>query len=135
VLGALNEPTPSQPQPTLAMLSELLARATSADARLSVDGPARPLPAGLELSGYRIVEHLLLALDDAQDAAVDVRLRFGPDALELQVRGRHAAATDLRAVLAVARERAGLHGGTVDSRVADGVCSATARLPLVSGYA
>jgi hypothetical protein len=135
VLGALHEPASSQPQPTLARLSELLARATSADARLRVDGPARPLPAGLELSGYRIVEHLLLALEDTPDAAVDVRLRFGPDALELHVRGRHAPAADLRAVLAVARERAGLHGGTVDSQVADGVCSATARLPLVSGYA
>ncbi|HEX4063106.1 MAG TPA: hypothetical protein VHY58_18980 [Streptosporangiaceae bacterium] len=135
VLGALHEPSSTQPQPTLARLSELLARATSADARLRVDGPARPLPAGLELSGYRIVEHLLLALDDAPDAAVHVRLRFGPDALELHVRGRPAPTADLRAVLAVARERAGLHGGTVDSRVADGVCSATARLPLVSGYA
>jgi hypothetical protein len=135
ILGTLHDPASSQPQPTLARLSDLLAHATGADARLSVDGSARPLPAGLELSGYRIVEHLLLALDDNPGAAVDVRLRFGPDALELHVRGPHAPATDLRAILAAAKERAGLHGGTVDSRVADGVCSATARLPLVSGYA
>ena len=33
--------------------------------RLTVDGSPRTLPAGLELSGYRIVEHLLLALEDA----------------------------------------------------------------------
>jgi hypothetical protein len=38
-------------------------------------------------------------------------------------------------VLAAARERASLHGGTVDSRLADGVCYAMARLPLVSGHA
>ena len=131
----LSEPQPSEPQPTLARLSELLARATTADARLTVDGSPRTLPAGLELSGYRIVEHLLLALEDAPEAAVDVRLSFTPDALELHVSGPPAANVDLRAVLAAARERAGLHGGTVDSRLAGGVCYAMARLPLVSGHA
>ena len=135
VLGSLQEPAPSEPQPTLARLSELLGRATTADARLTVDGSPRTLPAGLELSGYRIVEHLLLALQDVPDAAVDVRLRFCPDALELHVSGPPAPAADLRAVLAAARERASLHGGSVDSRLADGVCYAMARLPLVSGHA
>jgi hypothetical protein len=135
VLGALHEPAPSEPQPTLARLSELLARATSADARLTVEGSPRTLPAGLELSGYRIVEHLLLALDDAPDAAVDVRLRFSADTLELQVRGPASPTADLRGVLAAVRERASLHGGTVDSRLAGGICYATARIPLVSGYA
>ena len=135
VLGGLQEPAPSEPQPTLARLSELLGRATTADARLTVDGSPRTLPAGLELSGYRIVEHLLLALQDAPDAAVDVRLRFCPDALELHVSGPPAPAADLRAVLAAARERASLHGGSVDSRLADGVCYAMARLPLISGHA
>ena len=130
-----SEPPSSEPQPTLARMSELLARATTADARLTVDGSPRTLPAGLELSGYRIVEHLLLALEDAPEAAVDVRLSFTPDALELHVSGPPAANVDLRAVLAAARERAGLHGGTVDSRLAGGVCYATARLPLVSGHA
>ena len=140
VLSTLHERTPgdpaaNEPQPTLARMSELLARATTADARLTVDGSPRSLPAGLELSGYRIVEHLLLALEDAPEATVDVRLRFTPDALELHVSGPPAPHADLRAVLAAARERAGLHGGTVDSRLAGGVCYATARLPLVSGHA
>ena len=135
VLSTLQERPPSEPQPTLSRLSELLARATTADARLTVDGHPRTLPSGLELSGYRIVEHLLLALQDAPEAAVDVRLSFTPDALELHVSGPPAANVDLRAVLAAARERAGLHGGTVDSRLAGGVCYAIARLPLVSGHA
>jgi hypothetical protein len=130
-----SEPLPNEPQPTLARLSELLARATTADARLTVEGSPRTLPAGLELSGYRIVEHLLLALEDAPEAAVDVRLSFTPDVLELHVSGPPAANVDLRTVLAAARERAGLHGGTVDSRLAGGVCYAMARLPLVSGHA
>jgi hypothetical protein len=135
VLSTLQERPPTEPAPTLARLSELLARATTADTRLTVHGSPRTLPAGLELSGYRIVEHLLLALADAPEAAVDVRLSFTPDALELHVSGPPAPNADLRALLAAARERAGLHGGTVDSRLAGGICYAVARLPLVSDHA
>jgi hypothetical protein len=135
VLGTLHDLTPGEPQPTLARLSDLLTRATTADARLTVEGSPRTLPAGLELSGYRIVEHLLLALADAPEAAIDVRLRFDPDALELQVSGPPSPTADLRALLTAARERACLHGGTVDSRLTDGVCYAVARLPLVSSHA
>ena len=135
LLGSLHERAPSEPQPTLASMSGLLARATTADARLTVEGSPRTLPAGLELSGYRIVEHLLQALADTPGAAVDVHLHFSPDALELHVSGPPAPSADLRAVLAAARERARLHGGTVHSRVAGGVCYATARLPLVSSHA
>lgn len=64
MLGSLREESPSEPQPTLARLPELLASATTAAARLTIEGNQRVLPAGLELSGYRIVEHLLEALDD-----------------------------------------------------------------------
>jgi hypothetical protein len=135
VLGDLHEQAPSEPQPTLARLSELLDRATTADARLTVDGNPRTLPTGLELSGYRIVEHLLLALEDAPGAAIDVRLHFGPDALELHVCGPPSRGADAQAALAAAGERARLHGGTVNSRLAGGLCYAMARLPLVSGYA
>ena len=135
LLSSLRERAPSEPQPTLASMSGLLTRATTADARLTVDGSPRTLPAGLELSGYRIVEHLLQALADTPGAAVDVRLHFSPDALELHVSGPPAPSADLRAVLAAARERARLHGGTVDSRLAGGLCYATARLPLVSSHA
>ena len=135
VIGALHEGPPSEPQPTLAQLSGLLTRATTADARLTVEGNARALPAGLELSGYRIVEHLLLALEDAPNAAIDVCLRFRPDALELRVSGPPALGADVRAVLAAARERASLHGGTVHSQTANGLCYAMARLPLISGHA
>ncbi len=135
LLSSLRDRPPSEPQPTLASMSGLLARATTADARLTVAGNPRTLPAGLELSGYRIVEHLLQALADTPGTPVDVRLHFGPDALELHVSGPPAPGADTRAVLAAARERARLHGGTVDSRLAGGVRYATARLPLVSAHA
>jgi signal transduction histidine kinase len=135
LLSTLHEPTPSEPQPTLERLPGLLSSATTAAARLTVEGSPRTLPAGLELSGYRIVEHLLLALDDAPEAAIDVTLRFCADGVELDVCGPPSPGADLRAALAAARERAALHGGTVKSRLDGGRCYATARLPLISGYA
>ncbi len=141
VVGALQPPAgdgpgPAGPQPTLARLPELLSGLPSGRARLVIEGQPRPLPAGLELSGYRIVEHLVEALEDESLAVLEVRLRYHPEALELHVRGSLPAPTaDLRAVLAAARERAVLHGGTVEGRVAGGGYSASARLPLVSGYA
>jgi hypothetical protein len=135
VVGTLHEDGPAEPQPSLARLSDLLSRATTADARLTVQGSPRTLPAGLELSGYRIVEHLLQALEDGPGAAVEVRLRFGSDALELQLSGPPARTADLGTILAAARERAALHGGTVEVRAADMLCLATARLPLISAHA
>jgi signal transduction histidine kinase len=135
VVGALHEDVPAEPQPSLARLSDLLSRATTADARLAVEGSPRTLPAGLELSGFRIVEHLLVALEDAPGAPVDVSLRFGPDALELEVSGPPARHADVGAVLAAARERAALHGGTVDVRTDEQLRYATARLPLISASA
>lgn len=135
LVGSLHEPLLTDPQPTLARLPELLATAATASAKLTVEGNPRTLPAGLELSGYRIVEHLLQALDDGPDRAIDVRLRFCPDAIELQVRGARSKEADLASVLAAAAERAHLHGGTVRHRLQGATCYATAWLPLVSGHA
>jgi signal transduction histidine kinase len=135
MVGTLHEPAPSEPQPTLARLPELLATATTASARLSVEGSPRTLPAGLELSSYRIVEHLIGVLEDEPGAVVEVRLKFCPDAIELHVRGPQSPTADLRALLAAAAERAYLHAGTVQHRIEGRTCHATARLPLISGHA
>lgn len=96
-------------------------------------GTAQTLPAALELSGYRIVEHMLTAMPDAPGATVAVTVRFDPAALELRVDGPSGAGTELP--LAAARERASLHGGTVDTRVSAGRLLTTARLPLVTSHA
>jgi signal transduction histidine kinase len=143
VVGGLREPAADSapasetiaPQPTLAGLPELLHGLPSARARLTIDGQPRPLPATLELSGYRIVEHLVQALADEPGAVIEVRLGYSADTLELRVQGAPARGDSLRSVVAAARQRATLHGGTLDSRLDDGVCHATATLPLISGYA
>jgi signal transduction histidine kinase len=135
VVGTLREEAPTEPQPVLAQLGDLLERATSADARLSVEGSPRALPAGVELSGYRIVEHLVAALDDDPQARIDVRVRFGPGALELRVAGPASRHADPAGAFAVARERAALLGGSLRIDTSPGRCDALVRLPLAPGHA
>ena len=77
VVGTLRD-TPTEPEPGLDELGGLLTRATTAATRLSVEGPARPLPASLELTGYRIVEQLLTVLRDEPSAQVDVSAALRP---------------------------------------------------------
>jgi signal transduction histidine kinase len=133
VVGNLRADRLTAPQPVLAELGSLLERATTADARLQVTGSPRALPAGLELSAYRIVEHLLDALEDAPAARIDVHVTFAADALELDITG--PASHEPGTAFAVARERVALLGGTLDVESGSGRCSALVRLPLSAGYA
>lgn len=132
IVGVLRDDAadaPTMPQPTLTHLEAMLMRAKGADARLTVEGSPRVLPAGVELSAYRIVEHLLTALEDAP--GVEVRVRFGDDTLELTVAG--TARRRSGASLERARERARLHRGTLAATVRDGRSEAVALLPVTAG--
>ena len=60
-------------QPALTQLDGLLVRAKGAGAKLTVEGNPRALPAGVELSAYRVVEHLLEAVQDAPGVEVGPR--------------------------------------------------------------
>jgi len=134
VVGRLRD-APREPEPGLAELSGLLTRATTAGTRLSVEGPARPLPASLELTGYRIVEQLLTVLRDEPSAQVDVSLRFTPDCLELCVAGPPAAGCELRQLRSTVQARLALFGGTIDIDDSAGRRAARVRLPLVTSHA
>ena len=135
VVGTLREEGPTEPQPVLAQLGSLLESATSADARLHIAGSPRALPAGLELSAYRTVEHLLTAMQDAPEARIEVRVRFGADALELDVTGPASRHSDAVAAFAVARERVALLGGSLQIETGSRHCAAQVRLPLTPGHA
>jgi hypothetical protein len=132
IVGVLREhqdAAPTAPQPTLTHLETMLLRARGADAALTIEGSPRALPAGVELSAYRIVEHLLAALDEAP--GVDVRVRFAAEAIELTVSG--PARRGSSAAIERARERTSLHRGTLVSTVRDGRTKAVALLPLATG--
>ncbi len=133
VVGNLRDERLTAPAPVLADLDRLLERATTADARLRVSGSPRALPAGLELSAYRIVEHLLEALEDAPGTRIDVYLRFGGDALELDVSGPPGKRQGT--AFATAHERVALLGGTLRIETDSGRCTALVRLPLAPGHA
>ncbi len=118
------------PAPTVAHLDALLARHTRADSRLSVSGDARSLPATVELSAYRIVEHLVDVLADQPDSRIEVDVRFDDDALEIRVNGPVDRTADLKAAVARAKERAKFLGGSLDVKVSRGHANAVAQLPV-----
>jgi signal transduction histidine kinase len=120
----------TEPQPTLAHLDALLLGAKGTDARLTVTGEPRVLPAGLELSAYRVVEHLLAATGDAP--GVQVHVDFRGDALEVTVSGpTRGSRRRTEAALDRARERLALHHGSLVSEIAGGRTRATAALPVL----
>jgi hypothetical protein len=118
------------PAPTVAHLDALLARHTEADSRLTVAGDPRSLPAAVELSAYRIVEHLTDVLADQPDSRIEVAVRFDDDALEIRVNGPVDRSADIKAAVARARERATFLDGSLDVKVSRGRASAVASLPV-----
>jgi len=76
------------PRPGLADLGELLdsMRATGLAVEAVVEGSPRPLPPGVDLSAYRIVQEALTnALRHAGGASARVVVRYERDALDLEI--------------------------------------------------
>ena len=119
------------PTPTVAHLEALLAQHQSENAHLTVTGNPRSLPASVELSAYRIVEHLITVLADRVDAPIAVALRFQESALEIHVSGPVSKGAEVKEVVARAKERARLLGGTLEVKVARGQAGAVAQLPVL----
>src|SRR6185295_15405785 len=131
IVGVLrDDDAPTSPAPTLTSLRALVLRDKGDAVRLTVEGSPRVLPAGVELSAYRIVEHLLSALDDAP--GVEVGVRFGEDALEIRVAGPAGRRGDVGAALSRARERAQLHRGSLAAHTRGGRAEAIALLPVAA---
>jgi hypothetical protein len=119
------------PTPSVAQLDALLARLGRG--RLTVRGDPRLLPASVELSAYRIVEHLVPVLTGDAAEPVAVLVGFDDQALEIEVTGRVARAAELRAAAGRARERARLHAGSLEVKVARGQAVVVAHLPVANG--
>ena len=87
---------------------------------LSVEGERRELPAGIELSAYRIVQEALTnSLKHAGDAHAEVLVRYGPDSLELEIADNGSPGTSSATPgghgLVGMRERVALYGGKLDA--------------------
>jgi signal transduction histidine kinase len=125
------------PQPTLAQLETLVAHVR--DAGLPVDvrveGSPRELAPGVDLSAFRIVQEALTnALKHAGPASAHVLVRYGDDALELEVADTGGAAVNGAGGghgLAGMRERVTVFGGELESGPrSEGGYVVRARLPL-----
>jgi signal transduction histidine kinase len=94
LLGVLHPGEESRalaPQPTLAELDALIARAQAAGlpVLLHEDGERRPLPAGLDLAAYRILQEALTnALKYSGGAAAEVTVTWAELELAVEVRDR-----------------------------------------------
>jgi signal transduction histidine kinase len=128
----------TRPQPGLDRLDELTEPLRAAGMTVAVrrEGPARSLPAGVDLSAYRIVQEALTnTLRHAQASRAEVTVRYAPDAVELHVRddGRGGAAgpRDGGQGIVGMRERAAMLGGTLEAGPApEGGYRVDARLPV-----
>jgi signal transduction histidine kinase len=87
-LRQVDDEPPRAPAPGLASLEDLVANAEAAGllVRTRVEGTPRPLPAGVDLAAYRIVQEALTNVTrHAGRAAVTVRVAYGQRDLEVQV--------------------------------------------------
>ncbi|MDP8970482.1 MAG: histidine kinase [Actinomycetota bacterium] len=105
------------PQPRLAHLDHLADQVASAGLPVEVrrEGEVRPLPDGLELSGFRIVQEALTnALKHAGPARAQVAVRYAAGELVVRVadtgRGHRGGAGDGHGLIGI-RERVELYGG------------------------
>jgi len=140
------------PQPSLEHLDSLAAAAREAGlpVEVAVEGEPRPLPAGVDLSAYRIVQEALTnSLKHAGPARAKVRICYGREVLEVQVSddgngsesafGRQPVDSDRQDRrsgngLIGMRERVAMFGGTLEAGARPGGgYRVAARLPLDSG--
>ncbi len=123
------------PQPSLADIDRLVQRARSAgmNVALSVEGEPRPLPTGIDVSAYRIVQEAIRGADEQRDAPIRLTVRYGDRELRLEVAGasRDGALPALNEHWIAIRERVALYGGALlTDRAPSGGFKLAARLPL-----
>jgi signal transduction histidine kinase len=125
------------PQPGLAGLDALVASVRDAGlpVEVRVEGDPRPLPPGIDLSAYRIVqEGLTNALKHAGPARAEVVVGYDEREVRLQVsddgRGHDPSANGGHGLMGM-RERVALFGGELDAGPRpQGGFALTARLPV-----
>ncbi|MFD4506981.1 sensor histidine kinase [Streptomyces sp. NPDC058457] len=127
VMGLLTmddpEETELEPQPGLERLGPLIdrTRGTGTPVELSVSGTVRPLPGGVELTAYRVVQEALTnTLKHAAGSRADVRVDYAEHELRVEVTDSGgtpgpAAATGNGRGLVGLRERLAVHGGTLSN--------------------
>jgi signal transduction histidine kinase len=141
VLRGGEEHAATAPQPGLGSLEILLGqvRETGLRVDLRVEGEPVPLPAGVDLSAYRIVQEALTnTLKHAGRAEAEVIVRYDAAAVEVEILdngvGPHTRANGAGHGLVGMRERVALYGGLLETGSRNGHgFTVRARLPLAVG--
>ena len=127
------------PQPSLRELGRLVeqVRGAGLPVQVAIEGEARELPPGVDLSAYRIVQEALTnALRHAGPARARVLLRYRPDFLELEITDDGPGTGDGSGPgygLIGMRERVSVYGGELQAgRRPEGGYALRVRLPLGS---
>jgi len=138
LLDVLREDEPAYaPQPTLATLAALVeeTRRAGVPVELVREGSDDPLPPGVDLAAYRIVQEALTNVRrHAGSAPTRVRIRHAAGAVEVEVVNGPATSPGEgpgggRGLLGM-RERVRLYGGSLDAGPEDGGFAVRARLPV-----
>ena len=131
VLRREDEEIALAPQPSLRHVGSLVRRLEAAGlpVEVGVEGEARELPIGVDLTAYRVVQEALGgALEHGHAGRARVKLRYGPDQVELEVADDGGAPE--RPLLGI-RERVALSGGRLQAGARrDGGHVVRAQLPL-----
>lgn len=120
VVRAPDDDDPRSPRPRAADLPELVARARQAGLRveLRIEGTVVGLPAGVDLTVYRVAQEALtnaLRHSGMAEVAVTVRYRAGEVEIEVVDDGRPLPVSSEGLGLVGMRERVGLYGGRVSA--------------------
>ncbi|MEU9187795.1 histidine kinase [Streptomyces sp. NPDC048484] len=149
--GLADTATALTPQPGLDQLESLVGRVrdTGLSVDLTVTGPPRPLPPGLELAAYRVVQEALTnTVKHTSGASASVTVEYGPERLRVEVTdtgghpgggrvgggigvgGRIGVAGSGRGLIGL-RERLAVHDGTLNTgRRLTGGYRVEAQIPL-----
>ncbi len=122
VLRAQGTELELEPQPGLGQLARLLEQTRTAGlpVELTVEGEEAPLPPGVDLAAYRIVQEALTnVMKHAESAPAHVRLRYGDRELFVEVRDEGPGARGVGTNggghgLVGMKERIGVYGGTLE---------------------
>src|SRR3954447_3366957 len=115
------DPLELAPQPGTAQLPELADRVSGLGlpVQLTVSGDARPLPPGVELTAYRVVQEALTNTlkHGGPGAKAYVELRYLPRTLDVEISddGRAGSNTGTGHGLIGMTERAAIYGGTIEA--------------------
>ena len=146
VVGALRDPNGGPalaPQPSLSRVDALVAHAreTGLPVDLEIEGDPVPLPPGVDLTAYRLVqEGLTNAIKHASAGHAEVHVRYDDGHVEIEVcddgrgaDGIGAAAGGSGHGLVGMRERVSIYGGELDAGPrAEGGFRLHARLPVTA---